>query len=78
MHKNAKPAGRAAISLVVRIGSLVERDDEQGVAHILEHLAFNSTENFTKHKLVEYLESFGCKFGACQNGKLREAQFIPS
>ena len=44
VKKCAKPKKRAALALAVNIGSAVERDDEQGVAHIVEHLAFNATE----------------------------------
>ena len=44
----AKPQKRAALALAIKIGSAVERDDEQGVAHIVEHLAFNATEVDTK------------------------------
>lgn len=40
----SKPSKRASVALVVKIGSVVEEDDEQGVAHIVEHLAFNATE----------------------------------
>jgi predicted Zn-dependent peptidase len=40
----AKPKARAAIGLAVRAGSVLEEDHEQGIAHILEHLAFNATE----------------------------------
>ena len=39
-----KPKERVAVSFVVKVGSVLERDDEQGVAHFLEHLAFNGTE----------------------------------
>jgi Insulinase (Peptidase family M16) len=39
----------------------------QGVAHILEHLAFNATESWPNHELVRFLESIGSPFGACQN-----------
>lgn len=63
----AKPQKRAALALAIKIGSAVERDDEQGVAHIVEHLAFNATERYTNHDLVKYLESIGAEFGACQN-----------
>lgn len=44
VKKCAKPQKRAALALAVNVGSAVERDDEQGVAHIVEHLAFNATE----------------------------------
>jgi predicted Zn-dependent peptidase len=67
VRRNAKPAHRVALALVVRAGSVNERDDARGVAHILEHLAFNATETFTKHALVNFLEAAGLPFGACQN-----------
>ncbi len=44
VRKCSKPKDRAALGLVVRVGSVVEAEDELGVAHILEHLAFNGTE----------------------------------
>jgi hypothetical protein len=44
VRSSSKPKERAAIAVVVKVGSLVEQDQEQGVAHILEHLAFNATE----------------------------------
>ena len=61
-----KPRHRVSVSLAVRVGSVVEQDSEQGVAHILEHLAFNATEKFSHHKIVSFLESIGAEFGACQ------------
>ncbi|DBA85638.1 TPA: hypothetical protein ACH3X1_005214 [Trebouxia sp. C0004] len=62
-----KPQKRAALALAIKIGSAVEQDDEQGVAHIVEHLAFNATEKYANHDLIKYLESIGAEFGACQN-----------
>ena len=44
MRKCSKPKQRAGIALVVKVGSVAEEEHEQGVAHILEHLAFNATE----------------------------------
>ena len=64
VRRNAKPQRRAALALVVRVGSLSETEDARGVAHFVEHLAFNATEAFTKHSLVEFLESAGLPFGA--------------
>jgi predicted Zn-dependent peptidase len=63
----AKPRRRAALSLAVRVGSVLERDDERGLAHVLEHLAFASTRKFQRHALVDFLESIGAEFGACSN-----------
>ncbi|CAL5222596.1 g4987 [Coccomyxa viridis] len=62
-----KPKDRASIALAVRIGSVVEEEHERGIAHIVEHLAFNATEKYESHELVSLLESLGCPFGACQN-----------
>ena len=67
VRSNARPAQRAALSLVVRVGSLAEVEAERGVAHFLEHLAFNATELYDRHALVAHLESAGLEFGACQN-----------
>ncbi len=44
VRRCSKPKERAALGLAVRVGSVVEADDEQGIAHILEHLAFDATE----------------------------------
>jgi len=62
-----KPAARAALSLAVRVGSVLEEEEERGVAHIVEHLAFNATDNYSNHDIVRFLESIGAEFGACQN-----------
>ena len=67
VRSNARPAQRAALSLVVCVGSLAEEEAERGVAHFLEHLAFNATELYDRHALVAHLESAGLEFGACQN-----------
>lgn len=53
--------------LVVDVGSIYEDDDQQGLAHVLEHLAFNGTKNFPKRELVGFLESVGMTFGAHTN-----------
>ncbi|EFJ46689.1 hypothetical protein VOLCADRAFT_105434 [Volvox carteri f. nagariensis] len=63
----AKPKGRCALALAVRVGSVVEEEDERGVAHIVEHLAFNATESYSNHDIVRLLERIGAEFGACQN-----------
>lgn len=63
IRKNQKPENRAELRLVVNAGSILEDDDQQGLAHFVEHMAFNGTENFEKHELVNYLESIGMRFG---------------
>ena len=47
--------------------SVLEEEDERGVAHIVEHLAFSATKGYTNHDIVKFLESIGAEFGACQN-----------
>ncbi len=63
LRKNNKPEQRAELRLAVAAGSMQEDDDQQGLAHFVEHMAFNGSENFTKNELVDYLESVGTRFG---------------
>lgn len=60
---NAKPEKRAELRLAVNAGSTMENDDQQGLAHFVEHMAFNGSKNFKKNELVDYLEGIGTKFG---------------
>ncbi|MDR2500733.1 MAG: insulinase family protein [Treponema sp.] len=61
--KNTMPENRAFLTLAVDAGSLLEADDEQGVAHFVEHLAFEGTARFPNTELVDYLRSLGMRFG---------------
>jgi zinc protease len=63
IKKNSKPANKVELRLVINAGSILEDDDQQGLAHFLEHMNFNGTKRFPKNKLVDYLESIGVKFG---------------
>lgn len=60
---NTKPEKRAELRLAVNVGSTMENDDQQGLAHFVEHMAFNGSKNFKKNDLVNYLEGIGTKFG---------------
>lgn len=64
IKENSTPKNRTELRLVINAGSLLEDDDQQGLAHFCEHMAFNGTENFEKHELINFLESIGMKFGA--------------
>ena len=64
---NQKPAKRAVFRMAVDAGSVLEDDDQRGVAHFLEHMAFNGSEHFEGNELIEYLESVGTRFGAHLN-----------
>ncbi len=63
VRENKRPENRAALRLVVNAGSVLEDDDQQGLAHFVEHMAFNGTKNFAKHELIEFMESIGMRFG---------------
>lgn len=64
-HNN--PPGKMALKIHVRTGSLNETGEQRGLAHFLEHMAFNGTEHFPPGKLVPYFESIGMQFGADLN-----------
>ena len=63
IRQNNKPEDKVELRLVVNAGSVLEEDDQLGLAHFLEHMAFNGTKNFEKNELVSYLQSVGVKFG---------------
>ncbi len=63
IKKNAKPENKVDLRLVVNAGSILETDDQQGLAHFMEHMCFNGTKRFPKNQLVDYLQSIGVKFG---------------
>jgi zinc protease len=63
IRKNLKPENRAELRLVVDAGSILEVEEQQGLAHFCEHMAFNGTKNFEKQELVNYLQSIGMRFG---------------
>lgn len=67
IRANKKPEKRAELRLVVKAGSILEDDDQQGLAHLVEHMAFNGTKNFPKNEAVSFLESLGMRFGADVN-----------
>ncbi len=60
---NKKPEKRAELRLAVNAGSVLEEDNQKGLAHFCEHMAFNGSTHFKKNELVDYLESVGVKFG---------------
>jgi zinc protease len=67
IRRNSKPENKVELRLAVNVGSIVEREDQQGLAHFLEHMAFNGTKNFKKNDLVSYVQSIGVRFGADLN-----------
>ncbi len=63
LRENQKPENRVEMRLAVNVGSIVEDDDQQGLAHFVEHMAFNGSTNFDKNELISYLQSIGVDFG---------------
>ena len=69
IRHNEEPRDRAQIALVVKVGSVREEEDQRGLAHFVEHMAFNGTERFAKQEIIEYLESIGNVFGPDVNAQ---------
>ncbi len=67
IQHNNKPENRVELRLAVNAGSNQEEGTQKGLAHFVEHMAFNGTKHFSKNELVDYLESIGTKFGAHLN-----------
>jgi zinc protease len=80
IRKNAKPENKVDLRLVINAGSILETDEQQGLAHFMEHMCFNGTKRFPKNKLVDYLQSIGIKFGQHLNAYTsfdETAYFLP-
>src|SRR3954466_7187128 len=69
VRKNSRPANRVLLRLAVKTGSLDEADDQQGLAHMLEHMAFNGSEHFKPGELISYFESTGARLGPHVNAQ---------
>jgi len=67
--ENTTPKDRVSVHLNVFAGSVHEQDNEQGIAHFLEHMLFNGSENFKPGELITYFQSIGMDFGADANAR---------
>ncbi len=63
IRRNTEPENRAELYLAVDAGSILEDDDQLGLAHFVEHMLFNGTRRFPDERLIEFLESTGMRFG---------------
>ena len=63
IRQNKKPEQKVELRLVINAGSILEDDDQQGLAHMAEHMAFNGTKNFKENDIISYLQSIGVGFG---------------
>jgi zinc protease len=76
IRHNERPAQRVALRLAVKAGSLDEADDQQGLAHFLEHMAFNGSAHFAPGELISYFESVGARLGPHVNASTGFEQTI--
>ncbi|MEJ5145316.1 M16 family metallopeptidase [Sphingobacterium sp. MYb388] len=67
IKSNTYPEKRAVLYLVNKVGSILEEENERGIAHFIEHMNFKGTTHFPKNQLIDYLERAGVKFGADLN-----------
>ena len=65
--RNKKPEKKSVLNLVIKAGSIFEEDGDEGIAHIIEHMAFNGTRKYKKNDMVKYLQSIGLNFGGDLN-----------
>jgi len=63
IRENPKPENRAELRLVVNAGSVLEEENQRGLAHMVEHMAFRGTRRFSGNEITSYLESIGMRFG---------------
>ncbi len=78
IRHNDKPAQRAEFYLATNVGAFQETDEQDGLAHFLEHMCFNGTKNFPGKALLEYLQSIGAEFGRNINAStgFEETQYM--
>jgi len=67
IRKNGRPEKKVELRLALKAGAILEDDDQQGLAHFTEHMAFNGSQHFKKNELVSFLQSIGVQFGADLN-----------
>ena len=67
IRHNEKPAQRANFYIAQKVGSILEEENQRGLAHFLEHMAFNGLEHFPKKAMLDYMERNGVKFGTNVN-----------
>ena len=67
VRANGKPSHRAELRLVVKAGSVLEDDDQRGLAHFVEHMEFEGTRNFPEHAIIDFLSSLGLGIGPDAN-----------
>jgi zinc protease len=69
IRENRQPQARAELRLAVKAGSVLEDEDQRGLAHFVEHMAFNGTRNFPGNAVGTFMQSLGVRFGAHVNAR---------
>ena len=64
IRHNEEPKNRVIFYLANKVGSVLESEDQRGLAHFMEHMSFNGTKHFPKNELIDYLQKAGVRFGA--------------
>ncbi len=64
IRHNEQPKERAEFYIAQKVGAILENDDQNGLAHFLEHMAFNGTQHFPGKSLINYFETIGVRFGS--------------
>lgn len=67
IRSNKEPENRVTMYLAVKVGSILETEEQRGLAHFLEHMNFNGLKHFPKNELVDYLQKAGVRFGSDLN-----------
>jgi len=67
IRKNSEPKDRVTIYLATKVGSILENEEQLGLAHFMEHMNFNGLKHFPKNELVDYLQKIGVRFGSDLN-----------
>ena len=67
VRHNEEPKGQANFYIAQKVGSILEEEEQRGLAHFLEHMCFNGTKHFPGNGVIKYCESIGVKFGADLN-----------
>lgn len=76
LQEHDEPRQRVSLRLLVKAGSLQEEDDQLGLAHFVEHMAFNGTDNFAKNTIIDFIEQSGSRFGADLNASTSFSETI--
>lgn len=74
IKSNPKPEKRADFHIYYKVGAIQEQDSQNGLAHFLEHMAFNGSKNFPDNSLIDYLASIGVRFGENLNAGTGQEQ----